>query len=129
MSEHLGRGSLGKLQEILSESSVCVLLLSILSQPFQTELPDRFQHRVPGLAVRLLPNPDETLLDETFEAVQRINAIVFHGICRLKRPAAPENAQLAEESLLIRGEQVVAPGDGVAQGLLAWREINGATGQ
>ena len=48
---------------------------------------------------------------------------------RLQREAADKDGQPAEEDLLLRGEQVVAPGDGVAHRLLAGRQVAPAAGQ
>src|SRR5688572_20520550 len=48
---------------------------------------------------------------------------------RLQRGPTNEDAELTEERLLVGIEQVVAPGDGVADGLLAGRKIAGAAGK
>ena len=47
----------------------------------------------------------------------------------LQREAADEDGQAPEERLLLRGEQVVAPGDRVAQGALAGRGVARPAGQ
>ena len=46
-----------------------------------------------------------------------------------QRAAAHARAQRAKQALLGRAKQIVAPGDGVAQGLLAGRQIARAAGQ
>src|SRR5688572_22622587 len=44
----------------------------------------------------------------------------------LYRPASGKDAQAAEEDLLVGGEQIVAPGDSGADGLLPCGDIPGA---
>ena len=50
-------------------------------------------------------------------------------LCRLETEAPGEDRQAAKERLLSRAEQVIAPGDGIAHGLLASREVAAAAGQ
>jgi hypothetical protein len=50
-------------------------------------------------------------------------------LCRVQREAAGEDGEAAEEELFFRGEEVVAPGDRVAQGLLAEWEVAGTGGE
>jgi hypothetical protein len=54
---------------------------------------------------------------------------IAHGFGRLERPAAYEHAQPPEQRLLLGVEQVVAPVDRRAQGLLADRQVARAAGK
>ena len=51
------------------------------------------------------------------------------GFRRLQREAAGEDGEAAEEGLLLRGEEVVAPGDGVAHRLVAGGLVARAAGE
>jgi hypothetical protein len=53
----------------------------------------------------------------------------LHPLGGLQREPAGEHGQTAEEALLGVAQQVVAPGDGVAQGLVTGRRIARAAGQ
>ncbi len=75
------------------------------------ELPNRLQH-----PVALLGKADEALLDERLQGVEL--GVADHFGC-LERAAPGEDREAGEELLLCGGEQVVAPLDGCAQGLLA----------
>ena len=105
-------------------------------QPLSRELADRLQHAEPRRRLPLGPAgalPHEAVVDEGGQTVQEINAEVAigvaHGRRRLEGPAASEDAEAAEQGLLGRGEQVVAPGDRGAEGLLARRQVAGAAGE
>ena len=54
---------------------------------------------------------------------------VAHRLGCVQRPAAREDGQPAEESLRSGREQVVAPGDGVAQGPLAGGQVARPAGE
>jgi hypothetical protein len=51
------------------------------------------------------------------------------GLGRVKREAPGKDGEAAEEGAFLLGEEVVAPGDGVAEGLLAGRQIALPAGQ
>jgi hypothetical protein len=55
-----------------------------------------------------------------------IAAYVLHGV---ERAAADEDGESAEQRLLLRREQVVAPGDSGAERLLTERQIARAAAQ
>jgi hypothetical protein len=52
-----------------------------------------------------------------------------HVLDGLQRAAPHERPEAAEQPLLLLGEQVVAPADGVAEGLLPLRQVSRAAGQ
>ena len=96
------------------------------------ELADRLQHREPRRPAGGLGPADQRLVDQGGEPVEGVHPEVL-GIAdrlgRLERPAAGEHRQPGEQAPLDRVEQVVAPGDGAAQGPLPVREGPGPGGQ
>ena len=93
-------------------------------QLFPPELADRLQHGEPRAAGGG-PGGGQRLVHQRgrrLEGVEPERLRVADGLGRGQRPAAAEHRQPGEEPLLGRGEQVVAPGDGAAQGPLAVRE-------
>ncbi len=76
---------------------------------------------------------DERLVDQPREQVDdlatRDGAAGAHLLGGLQREAAREDGQAAEEHALLAGEQVVAPLDGGAQGLLAGARRAAAAGE
>ncbi len=137
-SDRSARSSASERMPTMDRASLAALL-----QPLQRELADRLQHPVPGLAVERLLLPQQALLDQRLDAVQDhqverrqrdrrgARARRIAGTDRLGglQGAAPEDGQPPEQRLLVRRQQVVAPGDGVAQGPLAGRQVARAAGQ
>ena len=95
-------------------------------------LADRLEHPEARLAVGVLAQPQQqALLDErveVFEGVARA-VRVADGRGRLEPEAADEDGQAPEQRLLPLEQQVVAPGDRVAQRPLALVGVLGAAGQ
>ena len=67
------------------------------------------------------------LVQQGADPLQHLRAVAFRCIIEslygLERAAADKNREQAEEPLLLLREQVVAPRDGVAQRLLAYRQV------
>ena len=97
----------------------------------QGELADRLQHPEARLPLSTLGLANEALVDERGERGKNVEPVAgcISGLGRLQRPAAGEDRQPAKQRLLAGREQVVAPGDGVAQRLLARGQVAGAAGQ
>jgi len=100
-------------------------------QELRRVLSDRLQHADARLLAGPLPlrPPEQTLLDEGGQPGQHpcarraAGAVVAHGHGRLGGAAADEDGEPPEERALGGREQVVAPGEGVAQGALARRQV------
>ena len=95
-------------------------------------LADRLELTEPGLALDAVPLPDEALVDERRERLERFaerHPLAGHRVRELERAPAGEDAEAGEERLLGRLEQVVAPLDRVPQRALALGQVAGAAGQ
>src|SRR5688500_2583268 len=90
-------------------------------QPFQAELAHRLEQGKPRIATRLLSSTKLACIDERRPPFQRVKITfsIADGVDRFQRAPASEDREPPEEGLLLRGEQIMAPGDGVAQGPLA----------
>ena len=109
-------------------------------QMLQGELPDGLQHAEARFAVRLHILEDQPAIDEIGEVVE--HAVWVHsermlpglprsgrcdqGFRRLEGEAAGKDREGLEEPLLVGRQEVVAPGDRVAQRALPVGEIAGA---
>jgi hypothetical protein len=75
----------------------------------------------------------ETLVQQCGDAIHNLyrQGVVYIAdrLGRLQRAAAREHTQPREQCLLARVQQVVAPIDRVADGLLALRQVAGSAGQ
>ncbi len=104
-----------------------LLLLAGRRQSLQPVLADGFEHGEAWLAVRLLLLDQQAAVRRGGEAVQRRRPgavpLTRDGLRRLHGPAASEDRQPAEERLLVRREQVVAPGDGLSHRPQALRVV------
>jgi hypothetical protein len=95
--------------------------LARLLQALERVLPDRLEHRETAVV-----GADEALVDERLE---RLEAGGAHLLRRLERPAAREDAEPREQTLLLLAQQVVAPLDRRAQRALPFGRVAGAAGQ
>src|SRR5688572_4669232 len=105
-----------------------LVLLAAGRQPFQRELADRLQHRVPRLSVRLLHPLEQAVVAKRLDRVEDgggegargqggkelvlfalppgpLCPLAPYALARLQREAADEDAQAAEEHLLLGGEE------------------------
>jgi len=121
----LGAGGHGQVEEPAGVAAPGRRQLAGGRQLLLAELADRLQHREPGLAGGALDPGDQRLAGQRGDRVQGVEAEpgrVANRLGRRRRPAAGEHRQPVEQALFRRGQQVVAPGDGAAQGPLAVRE-------
>ena len=95
--------------------------LATYGQPVQAELPHGLQQGIARLASRVLSLAQQTFIDERAHPLQdvQIAGSIGDGLDRLQRASAGEDRKPAEEGLLMWGEQIMTPGDGVTQCLLA----------
>ena len=119
-------------------------LFARLRQPFEPELADRFQHQVAGDAARSRLVPQQAVVHERGDAVERQEdrrkRIRTHPVWS-RRSAAPtasaassvkpptKTARRRKSDLLVARQQVVAPGDRVAHRPLALGRVAPAPGQ
>ncbi len=99
--------------------------LAALRQLLQRVGADRLQHREARLPIRVGRRVHESLVDQRRHPVQDVARARAdgHRLGRLQGEAADEDGQPAEQRPLLAGQQVVAPGDRVAQGPLPRRGV------
>jgi hypothetical protein len=122
-----GPGRIARIHECEKVGGVPVArrgLLAACHQLLQREFADRLQHAVARLD-RAGHGPHEVLLHQPRDEGQHVRLRVAHGhgFRRRQREAAGKDAQAAKDLLLLRAEEGVAPGDGVANGALPRRRI------
>src|SRR5215471_3717922 len=98
------------------------LFLSEGLEGFPSVLTDRLQHHETRLLLLWLALSQQTLVDEGGHAIQNRSRLVAQGSgdsfdCR-ERHSPDKNAQPPEEPLLGGFQEVIAPGNGVAQRLV-----------
>ena len=110
--------------------------LTVLGQLLQAVLAERLQQPVPPLAALAVRSSSTCTSDLSTSETQQIerasSSPSIHCATRLgglQGEAAGEDGQAAQQRLLRLGEQVVAPVDGAAQGLLAGQRRPAAAGQ
>ena len=122
-------GPLSQVAEELRMAAARFPCLSARVELLDRELANRLQHAVTrsGLIQRL--DEHEALADQPADRLERANVIrasfdeSFH---RLERESAHEYTELAEQALLGRRQQVIAPGDRRPQRLLPFGQVPGA---
>jgi hypothetical protein len=128
----VGLGGHGQLQEVLGVAPPDRLQVAGGLEPLLPELADRLQHGEAGLPGGRPGPQHQRLVDQGGQPVQDVQpepAGVAHRLGRLQRPAAGEHRQPREQPPLGVREQVVAPGDGPAQGPLPVRQGPGPAGE
>ena len=120
-------GLLSQVQVVVGMGTLDGLGLCALAQAFQPILPKGLQHaeaRLPCLGPALL---QQAFVKKPAHAFQHLSYHIrersANRLFRLQGTASDEDAETAEEALLLGGEQVVAPLDGIAQRLLAGGRI------
>ena len=102
-------------------------------EALQPVLPDGLQHPQAWLAIALLHLAQQVVLQQRAHPIQdgaRSQASrLGDSLDGRQVAAADEDGEPAEELLHLWGEQLVAPGDGGAHGLLAGRHVARAAGQ
>src|SRR5262245_7403892 len=112
---------LGEGEVVLGVEATQLVLFAARRQTFARIPANRLQH--PEALVRMA---QEALLDER---LQRAQLGARHLFGRFECAAAAEDRQSREEVSLALVEQIVTPGDGGAQGLLAWVRVAAALEQ
>ena len=95
-------------------------------EPLECVVPHRLEHRETRLGV--CAPLDEAVVDERRESVEEAPRAA-HGLCLLEAPASDEDRQPGKQALLFLREQIQAPLDRRAEGLLALRHVVGAARQ
>src|SRR6266487_3246627 len=93
--------------------------LTSLSQPLPREYPHCLQHADARLPVRTVPDAHEADVGKLRDTVEGVSAAAGHRRHGRQVAAAGECPYPPEERPQWRAQQVVAPGDGVAQRPLA----------
>src|SRR4051812_49036404 len=125
----MGFGFLGHGYVEVSVSTTKFGLLAGRLKLLQTVLADGLQHAEARLAVRTFRLRKEALGGQRGYAVQDVepegSVRVADGLSGLQRAAA-EDGQPAEQHLLVRLQEIVAPGDGVPERLLTSGKVTSA---
>src|SRR6266567_2846577 len=103
--------------------------LSTLTQTFQPILTNGLKHAEAWIPSFLLCLLHEALVDQRGNRMQHISLVIAstltYRLYRFQCAATDEDREPPEEPLLFALQQVVAPGDGVAQRLLACWHVSG----
>jgi hypothetical protein len=125
--------SFGEVQVVVGVRSADLLKAAYLRELFQCIFTYGRQHPESRLAVGLLSLPEEALVKEGFQMVYQIafSKAQFVGDVgyRIEGTTSGEDGYAGEEFLLSCGEQIIAPVDGVAKGLLASGKVTRAAGE
>ncbi len=108
-------------------------LLAAGLQLFQSVLANGLQHHESGFTPRRLDLLHQALVHHRRHAVEQVQAQIAFGIAHrfhaFQRASAHEHRQSSEELLLGGIQQIVAPIDGSAKGLLPQRQVSGSARQ
>ena len=129
--EELGAQRLGKRHEVLGVATSRGVDLARGRELLETELPDRLQHAEARVRAGCRHGPHQTLVGEGGDPGEDVERAVVTDdrLRRLERPTAAEDGQPAKEGRLVPLQQVVTPGNGVAQGALPRRSVAWSTGE
>ena len=123
-------GSLGQGEVVHGVAAPHGLAFAAGLEALQSELPQRLQHPEAGLTGGPLLGPHEALAGERrhrlHHVARRAAGLGAHRARRLQGEAPDEHRQRAEQAAIGLLEQVVAPLDGPAQGLLPGRQVASA---
>src|SRR5918995_4324 len=102
-------------------------------ESFDAKLANGLQHGKSWLAVEIALAQDQTLIEQRADQVEGRRSVAARLVASwhprrdvsrgLEIKAAGKHGQVAEERLLVRGEEIVGPSDGLPQRALALREI------
>src|SRR5215211_3409543 len=120
-----------QLQEPRGMGLLRLVKLPAAGQLLGGELSDGLQHSEARIGSRIglnwLLEANQTGIVECLETIEdwerRFAAEASHCFRRVERPAAGKHRQASEEGLLRWIEEIMAPGDGPSQRLLALREV------
>ena len=129
--EELGAQRLGERHEVLGVATSRGVDLARGRELLETELPDRLQHAEARVRAGCRHGPHQALVGEGGDPGEDVERAVVTDdrLRRLERPTAAEDGQPPKEGRLVPLQQVVAPGDGVAQGALPRRGVAWSTGE
>ena len=105
-----------------------VFLIHFERELFEPVLPDSFQQLEAWCSLMRGDDPQQALVDEALQPFQDVEVAGRRCcggnlLCRREGEAAGEDGQRAEKRPLLGGQEVVAPGDGLAQRPLPLRQI------
>jgi hypothetical protein len=106
-------------------------LLATLGQPLQPILAHRLQHSKARFPLAAFLLAQQALVDEGSNAAENIKRTFRAGdhLRSLDGAAPSKDGQPADNSLLLQGEEIVTPGNGVAHRLLSCRQSPCPSGQ
>ena len=123
----LGRGALDERDVPVTVAAVDPVDLPIGLQLLGRERPDRVEEPKAGFAIRRLLGLDQALVDQGHEAIEDVAAeLGRRSADRLGRgqvAAAGEDRQAIEQASTAVIEELIAPGDRSAEGLLTSRQV------
>ena len=119
----------GERDEVLEVAAARLVALAQCRQSLERILAHDLEHREPRVAGGSLALPDEALVDQRRESFQHGVVSSADSLGGRKRPAAREHAELREEALRSRLEQVVAPVERHAERLLMLRRVATTAGE
>jgi hypothetical protein len=131
-TQEIGAGLHGAVHVMHRVSAADQLQLAARLELLQPVLTDRLEHPKARLAAGVRAASDKTLGNERLQASQDVNVRLVqaaHRLSGLQRPPAQENGEATKQPALGIVQEILAPGDRVAQGLLTGREITGPAGQ
>ena len=107
------------------------LLLAALGQPLGGEFAHRLQHPEPRLVARTFFRPQQAVLAQPLHQPHDVQPAtrIDHRLGGFQREPARKGRQPPEHGLFLGVEQVMAPGDRVAQGALPRRSVAGPSRQ
>ena len=124
----LGFGPLGQVQKVVGVPPAHSLALALESQLLESKFTNRLEHAEAHSARRAY-GLQQTAGNQSVDAVQHIVTIRAHRLRRLQAAAADKDGHAAKKRLPRPIEQVIAPGNSVAQGVLARRQVARTTGE
>jgi hypothetical protein len=124
----MGKSGFRQVAIVLSVRRAHRMLFAARGQLFQRVLADRLQHQVARRTIRALRGPEQAAPHERGHALQDV-AAARNRPRRIEREAADEDPQPPKEHLVPLLQQVMAPGDRIAQTSQPFGYIAGTVGQ
>lgn len=129
----LGIPFLGKNETVRSVGAAHGRFVAAFGEALDGVFADHLEHGEAGFAVGAIHALEKILIHERRKAVEEVHAEIAGGIADgfggFERAAADESGEAAEEAALGLVEEIVAPVNRVAKGLLAFGKIEGAAGE
>ena len=128
-----GSAFFGENQTVGGVGAPCERLFSAGGHFFEAILANGFEHEETRFAVGLFDLADQAFVHHGRHSIEDVEAEIFLGVADgldgFESAATEESGEPAEEFLFRFVEEIVAPIDGVAKGLLASGEIASAAGE